>query len=92
MFTISVFAVLLQTIYWYRDIYNNRDISDDNYRRQKFLISPITTTIKIELKIKLFSSEIYQQLEQVAYQVDSVALFKQELDYYWTNIGYGYEQ
>ena len=42
MFIISVFAVLLQTIYWYRDIYNNHDISDDNYCRLKFSISPIT--------------------------------------------------
>ena len=25
-------------------------------------------------------------------QIDRVALFKRELDYYWTNIGYGYEQ
>ena len=45
MFTISVFAALLHTIYWYRDIYNNRDILDDNYRRLKFSISPITSLL-----------------------------------------------
>ena len=33
MFIISAFPVLLQPIYWYRDIYNNRDISDDDYCR-----------------------------------------------------------
>ena len=39
---VSVY-VLLQLFYWYRDIYNNRDISNDDYRRQKISISPITT-------------------------------------------------
>ena len=50
MFIISVFAVLLQTIYWYRDIYNNHDISNDNYRRLKnFSISPITSKHHIDI-------------------------------------------
>ena len=30
MLIISVSAILLQTIYWYHDIYNNSDILDDN--------------------------------------------------------------
>ena len=52
LFKISVASVImfmildfkyLQLIYWYRDTYNNRDISNDDYCWTKFSISPITT-------------------------------------------------
>ena len=37
--------VLLQVIYWlYRDIYNNHDISNDDYRRQNFQYRPSLIT------------------------------------------------
>ena len=47
------------------------------------------------LRLNFFTQRVinnWNKLPINIIQVDSVALFKHELDYYWTNIGYGYEQ
>jgi len=51
--------ILLQLFYWYRDIYNNRDISNDDYRKQKFQYRPSLVITRSHLQLINTSNDTF---------------------------------